>query len=69
MLVQDPHNPDYTAFPPESFITIPQLQDTVFEWAFGETLPAPATIWQPVSEWDVRWPVGSGYPERQSSSP
>lgn len=62
VLVQDPHNPNYTPFPPEAFITIPQLHDAVFQWAFGETLPTPTVLWEPVSEWDVRWPIGSGYP-------
>lgn len=62
VLVQDPFNPEYTRFPRESFITVAELRDAVVAWAFGDTLPAPTTIWQPVSEWDVRWPVGSGYP-------
>ncbi|WP_133852030.1 hypothetical protein [Labedaea rhizosphaerae] len=59
-LAQDPHNPDFTSFPPESFITVDQLRDAVFAWAFGDVMPAPAAIWRPASAWDVRWPVGSG---------
>ena len=34
-LAQDPHNPEFTPFPTESFITVQQLRDAVFEWAFG----------------------------------
>jgi hypothetical protein len=60
-LAQDPYNPEFTLFPVESFITVEQLRDTVFGWAFGDLIPAPASIWQPASAWDVRWPVGSGY--------
>lgn len=60
-LAQDPHNPEFTPFPTESFITVGQLRDAVFEWAFSEVIPAPASVWQPASAWDVRWPVGSGY--------
>lgn len=60
-LAQDPHNPEFTPFPPESFVTVEQLMDAVFEWAFGDVIPAPAAMWRPASAWDVRWPVGSGY--------
>lgn len=60
-LAQDPYNPEFTPFPPESFITVGQLRDAVFKWAFGDVIPAPASTWQPASAWDVRWPVGSGY--------
>lgn len=62
-LAQDPCNPEFTPFPAESFITVGQLQDSVFAWAFGDTFPAPASVWLPASAWDVRWPVGSGYPD------
>lgn len=61
ILAQDPYNPEFTPFPAESFITARQLRDAVFEWAFGEVIPAPAAMWRSVSAWDVRWPVGSGY--------
>jgi len=60
VLVQDPFNPEHSHFPQNSFITVGELRDAVFQWAFADVLTA-ATSWRPASEWDVRWPVGAGY--------
>lgn len=60
VLVQDPFNREHNHFPPESFITVDELRDAVFWWAFAGVLPG-AELWRPASEWDVRWPVGAGY--------
>jgi len=60
-LAQDPHNPEFTPFPADSFITVDQLREAVVGWVFGDVLPVPSSIWQPASAWDVRWPIGSGY--------
>jgi hypothetical protein len=68
VLAQDPYNPDHTPFPRGSYITTQQLHDAVFNWAFGDAFPAHLAIWQPVSEWDVRWPVGIGYPASETAT-
>jgi hypothetical protein len=34
-----------TVFPPESFITIPELRKVVTQWAFGDVVPPPAARW------------------------
>lgn len=60
VLVQDPFNPEYARFPADSLITIDELREVVFQWAFGDALPG-ASCWRAASEWDVRWPVGAGY--------
>lgn len=45
VLTYDSWNPDETRYPPESFITIPQLRELVVQWAFGDVLPPPAVEW------------------------
>lgn len=55
LLTQDAANPIVKRFPPESFISIPQLRLLVRQWAFGDTFPPPAAQWRPTSEHEVGW--------------
>lgn len=54
-LTQDPWNPTFSQFPPESFITIPQLREAVVQWAFGDVFPPPAVTWRTATEDEVGW--------------
>lgn len=53
VLAHDSWNEHETLFPPESFITIPQLRTLVTGWAFGDSLPPTAVSWADVS--GVNW--------------
>jgi hypothetical protein len=52
-LVHDSWNPGDTTLPPESFIFVQQLGQTVVEFAFGDVLPPPSVQWANVP--DVGW--------------
>lgn len=53
VLAHDSWNEHETRFPPESFITIPELRTAVAEWAFGEDLPPLSVSW--VEAAGVNW--------------
>lgn len=55
LLTQDASNADLKRFPPESFITIPQLRQVLIEWAFGDLLPPAAVRWRQTTEREVGW--------------
>lgn len=48
-------DPEAKRYPPESFITVPQLQEVVLQWAFGEIIPPPAIQWREAAEREVGW--------------
>jgi len=54
-LTHDSWSPKERRFPPESFITVPQLRAAVAEWAFGDVFPPPAVRWRVASEDEVGW--------------
>ncbi|HKN97364.1 MAG TPA: hypothetical protein VJX10_09635 [Pseudonocardiaceae bacterium] len=47
-------NEHETAFPPSTFITVPQLRDVVTQWGFGELLPPPVVDWDEAPE-EIGW--------------
>lgn len=55
MLTHDSWNPAERRFPPESFITIAQLEELVVQWAFGDVLPPPAAEWAVEPHDQVGW--------------
>jgi hypothetical protein len=52
-LAHDTWNPDDTRMPPEAFITISELRETLTQWLVGDVLPPRPALWTEVP--DVRW--------------
>ena len=52
-LVHDTWNPGDTRLPPESFITIVELRESLVQWVVGDVLPPVPARWTEVP--DVRW--------------
>ena len=54
-LAMDPTIPADTPFPADAYVTLAQLREIVFGWAWGPVLPPDGMDWRRASEREVRW--------------